>query len=200
MRASLLVPTALLLLGSCSTETPPLPVSQGLKIFVTSRVHGADFANDPYLTGANAIGKADAFCNSDPAKPSAATYKALIVDGVTRDAKTLVDWVLKPSTAYYQAHGDVLIGTTLPSAIFGAAYQPLANSIAEPTSPNDTVWTGIASPTDFSPGDDCNGWSDLTNSFSAKTGRASSTSGDAFGAAGGVGCYYFTFALYCVEQ
>lgn len=196
-----LLPIAVAVLWSCSTETP---VSQGLKIFVTSRVHGADFANDPFLAGANAIEKADAFCNSDPARPSAATYKALIVDGVHRDAVAPLDWVLRPSTAYYRVHGDVLIGTTLATAIFGAAYQPLAHSVGEPpnilTSPPAFVWTGIGNNVDFSAGDHCNFWSDLTNNYSANLGWAADTGGSAFGGPGGAGCYYSQFGLYCVEQ
>lgn len=205
MRVSRLVATALLLLGSCSTETPPLPVSRGLKIFVTSGVHGADFADDPLLTGANAIAKADAFCNSDPAKPSSATYKALIVDGVNRDAKTPVDWVLKPSTAYYRAHGDVLIGTTTSSSIFGAAYQPLANCIAEPASlfgppPASEVWTGIGNSSDFASGEDCVHWTNMTNAFDARWGRPEATNGDAFSTNGLIGCAAYQLPIYCVEQ
>jgi len=196
-----LIASVTLLVASCGGSSTP-PVSQGLKIFVTARVHGADFANDPYLAGANAIAKADTFCNSDSAKPSAATYKALLVDGVNRAAKTPVDWVLKPSTAYYRTHGDVLIGTTTAAAIFGAAYQPLSNSIvaSEPFGSPPSVWTGIGSASDFSSGDDCNGWSDLTNAYSAAVGLSTATDGLAFAAGGGVGCFYFQFSIYCVEQ
>ena len=202
MRPSRFLTIAPLLLGSCTTDTA-LPVSQGLKIFVTSRIHGGDFANDPYLAGANAIEKADAFCDSDPAKPSAASYKALIVDGVNRDAKTLVNWVLKPSTDYYQTHGDVLIGTTTAASIFGAVYMPLANPVVRPASPitgsapPSEVWTGIASAADFSSGDDCNGWSDLASAY-AWWARPTETNGLAFSAAlAGCGIQW---PIYCVEQ
>ena len=194
-----LIASVTLLVASCGDKSPP--VSQGLKIFVTARVHGADFANDPYLAGANAIAKADTFCNSDSAKPSAATYKALLVDGVNRDATTLVDWVLKPTTAYYQTHGDVLIGTTTAAAIFGAVYQSLSNPIVATNryeSPA-SVWTGIGSASDFSSGDDCNDWSDLTNAYSANIGLSTATDGLAF-TGSGVGCFYFQFPIYCVEQ
>ncbi len=126
MRASRALPAVLVLLASCSSEKEP-GVSQGLKIFVTARVHGGDFANDPFLAGASAVAKADAFCNSDPAKPSAATYKALLVDGVNRDAKTLVNWVLQPNTAYYRAHGT------------SSSARPLRPpSSAPPTNPSPT--------------------------------------------------------------
>lgn len=199
----LLVASATALVASCGSSSSP--VSKGLKIFVSTRAHGADFANDPFLAGANAIAKADSLCNTDPAKPGAATYKALLVDGVNRDAKTPVDWVLKPSTAYYRAHGDVLIGTTTAAAIFGAAYQPLVNPVSTAVTDADgglqavEVWTGIGSASDFSSGDDCNDWSNLTNTYNAIVGLATATDGLAF-AAGGVGCFYFQFPIYCVEQ
>src|SRR5438067_89937 len=107
----ILVYTCLTLLGCGGSSTPtaqPTPhVSSGLKIFLTSRKHVADFKNDPYLNGDSAIHKADDFCNTDPNRPDAHAYKALLVDGVNRDAKALTDWVLKPSTTYYRPY-DVL--------------------------------------------------------------------------------------------
>lgn len=199
-----LLSMALVLLCSCSTEGKPPPVSKGLKIFVTVRVHGADFANDPSIAGANAIEKADAFCNSDPGKPSTATYKALLLDGVHRDAKPLLNWVLQPSTAYYRAHGDVLIDTTTSAAIFGAAYQPLQNSIGEsqPGDPYSFVmaWTGIGDPADFSNGDDCSDWSDMTPyAPPGQVGLANQKNGWAFGGTGS-SCNGAQLSLYCVEQ
>jgi hypothetical protein len=201
---SLLIASATALVASCGGSSSS--VSKGLKIFVTARTHGGDFANDPFLTGANAIAKADDFCNGDPAKPSAATYKALLVDGVNRDAKTPVDWVLKPTTAYYQSRGDVLIGTTTATAVFGAAYQPLVNPISTAVTHVDggvqtsQVWTGIGNATDFSGGETCNGWSDLTNAFAGNWGVPTARDATAFTTNGLVGCYYYQFPIYCVEQ
>src|SRR5947208_3425147 len=104
----ILVYTCLTLLGCGGSSTPtpqPTPhVSSGLKIFLTSRKHVADFKNDPNLSGDSAIHKTDDFCNTDPSRPDAHVYKALLVDGVNRDAKALTDWVLKPSTTYYRPH------------------------------------------------------------------------------------------------
>lgn len=200
--------TVLLVLLSCSDgDGDQHQVSKGLKIFVTERVHGADFANDPFEVGNNAIEKADAFCNGDPNKPTGATYKALIVDGVVRDAKTRTNWVLEPSTTYYRSHGDVMIGTTTSSAIFGAAYVPLTNGIeAPPESYEDwsmrgSAWTGIANAADFSAHPDCcAGWSDMSNFHSTAAGTPYATDGYAFGDIGGFGCAGFQFRLYCVEQ
>jgi hypothetical protein len=175
-------------------------VSSGLKIFLTSRKHVADFKNDASLNGDSAIHKADDFCNTDPNRPDAHVYKALLVDGVNRDAKSPTDWILKPSMTYYRPHDDIVIGTTTSAAIFGAAYAPLTNAIG--ISPVDTgteVWTGIADPGDFTAGECCNGWSDMTNSWSAQWARPFATDGLAFGA-GLVGCAVYQFWIYCVEQ
>ncbi len=203
---------SLLLLAACAdglhadptpTPTPTPHVSSGLKIFLTSREHVADFKNDPNLNGDSAIHKADDFCNTDPNRPDAHVYKALLVDGVNRDAKALSDWVLKPSTTYYRSHDDIVIGTTTSAAIFGAAYAPLTNAIGSTISSADTgtsVWTGIANSADFTAGECCNGWSDLTNSWTGRWAIPTATDGNAFGTNGLVGCATYRFWIYCVEQ
>jgi hypothetical protein len=209
----ILVYTCLTVLGCGGSSTPtptptptpqPTPqVSSGPKIFLTSRKHVADFKNDPYLNGDSAIHKADDFCNTDPNRPDAHVYKALLLDGVNRDAKALTDWVLKPSTTYYRPHDDIVIGTTTTAAIFGAAYAPLTNSIGGTISPADTgtsVWTGIANSADFTAGECCNGWSDMTNSWTARWAVPTATDGSAFGTNGLVGCAVYEFWIYCVEQ
>lgn len=179
-------------------------MSSGLKIFLTSRKHVADFKNDPFLNGDSAIHKADDFCTTDPNRPDAHVYKALLVDGVNRDAKALTDWVLRPSTTYYRPYDDVVVGMTTSAAIFGAAFAPLTNPIVSTTSPADTgteVWTGIANPADFTAGESCKGWSDMTNSSSAHWANPTATDGSAFGISNGlVGCAAFQFWIYCVEQ
>jgi len=205
----ILVYTCLTLLGCGGSSTPTPPpqptphVSSGLKIFLTSRKHVADFKNDPYLNGDSAIHKADDFCNTDPNRPDAHAYKALLVDGVNRDAKALTDWVLKPSTTYYRPYDDIVVGTTTAAAIFGAAYAPLTNAIAATISPADTgteAWTGIANSGDFTTGECCNGWSDVTNSWSARWAIPTARDGSAFGTNGLVGCAVYRFWIYCVEQ
>ena len=68
--------------------------SKKLKIFVSSSLHHGDFANDPTLSGATAMEKADAFCMRDSNRPTGGSIsKALLGDGVNRDAVTLTDWV-----------------------------------------------------------------------------------------------------------
>jgi len=199
----ILVYTCLTVLGCGGSSTPttlPTPqVSSGLKIFLTSRQHVADFKNDPYLNGDSAIHKADDFCNTDPHRPDAHVYKALLVDGVNRDAKALTDWVLKPSTTYYLPHDDIVIGTTTRAAIFGAVFAPLTNAIGT-LSGATSVWTGIANSADFTAGECCNGWSDMTNLWTARWAIPTATDGSAFGTNGLVGCAVNQFWIYCVEQ
>lgn len=203
--------TSLLVLLSCGDNgdqggTPVEQISQGLKIFVTARTHPADFASDPYLNGSDAVQKADDFCNTDPNKPAQGTYKALIVDGVIRDAKTRTNWVLQPNTTYYRTYDDVEIGTTTSAAIFGAAYKPLTNPVDRaPSGGGDMgswkwAWTGIGSATDFTAGgDSCAAWSDMTYSHDGWTGVTHVTDGNAF-ANMRWGCANAWNHLYCVQQ
>lgn len=188
--------------ASCGNGASSQEYSRGLKLFVTARRHVADFAHDPLLPGANAIEKADAFCNNDPNTPTVGTYKALLVDGILRDAKSATNWVLLPSTRYYRVYGDVEIGSTTPTAMFGAYWVPLTNAVV-PGGPGPMllVWTGIADPADFSAGADCTDWSS-TVSVTGSVGIATTTDGSAFG-----GAYVivhcspdFTNPLYCVQQ
>jgi len=191
-------------LGGAACTSGFEPVSSGPKIFVSSRGHIADFIDDPNLKGSTGIAKADDFCNADANKPDTGTYKALLVDGVSRDAKTGKDWVLRPNTTYYQSHGNVQIGTTTANAIFDAEYTPLKNPIgatARNVDPDtiDQVWTGIGNNLDFSTGYTCNTWTQASDG-SGSRGVSVAINGDAFHAIGDFGCAYFQNFLYCVEQ
>lgn len=75
------------------------------KVFVTVETHSGDFLGDPQLTGANAMEKADAFCDGSAAKPDAGKYRAMVWDGVNRLGPLSIDGVLKPKTTYFQADG-----------------------------------------------------------------------------------------------
>jgi len=81
------------------------------KIFLTAELHHGDFLHDPNLAGANAIAKADSFCNGSIAKPDGQRYKAILADGTNRSAVPAVDWVTKPNTTYYQAAGALALFT-----------------------------------------------------------------------------------------
>lgn len=190
-----------LLLSGCGGggDTP----STGLKIFTTAEFHAGDFAGDPTLLGATAMQKADSFCNKSRSKPSDDNYKALLVDGVARDAQSLSDWVLKPNTDYYQSFNDVLIDKTTDAAIFAAYFRAMKNSVdrcgANCNIPG--VWTGINDASTFARGSTCNEWgqaavTELSGSFASsieKDWRAFSSNGST------VACAE-QLAIYCVQQ
>lgn len=181
-------------------------LSTGLKIFVTAEDHVGDFANDPTLNGANAIEKADDFCNQSLNKPNDSIYKALIVDGITRDALSLTDWVLQPSTTYYRPYNNIEIGKTSDAHIFTAYWVDLTNSIADcdyncSVSAGFYVWTGIDDASNFSTsGSTCNSWSSSSNSqYAGRYGMFIETDGFAFSSNIFGSCGLRAY-LYCVEQ
>ena len=208
---SFIILSVLILLTSCGGGDSSAPsVSSGLKIFATSSLHVGDFANDPFLSGSNAIEKADSFCNQDTNKPNESSYKALLIDVVHRDAKSLLDWVLNPNTTYYRSYDNIEIGTTDGNAIFPVLYKDLTNSIdirrsgALPSGRDfpDHVWSGITDLTDYSVDGtrNCDNWTSAsdfeqgiygltyeTNLYSISTVTASTYCGA-------------RLHLYCVEQ
>jgi len=193
--------------GSNSSSPPP-KLSSGKKIFVTAIGHIGDFQNDPLLAGSNAIEKADSFCNNDANKPDDSTYKALIVDGINRDAISLTDWVLKPNTTYYRPYDDVEIGTTIDTAILPVLNKELTNSVAEKRTDstdgfhlNNVVYTGISEASNYATDGaaTCNNWSSATKSYSANWGRIYETTTNAISTDGLIACDYIA-PLYCVEQ
>jgi hypothetical protein len=210
MREFIIVIVALFLTscgGNGGNGDPTPTLSTGLKIFATASIHVGDFANDPLLQGANAISKADYFCNKDPNKPNKSMYKALIVDGINRDAVSNIDWVLVPNTMYYRSYGNIEIGQTVSTAIFPVLYANLSNSIADqlPGSSDPYVWvnnawTGIGNPSNYAVGADCAGWTIGDNSSSAVYGTSYQTGVLSITAGGSsAGCLQ-ELSLYCVEQ
>jgi len=53
---------------------------------------------------------------------------------------------------------------------------------------------------DFTAGECCNGWSDMTNASTARWAISTATDGSAFSTNGMVGCAVYQFWIYCVEQ
>jgi hypothetical protein len=173
-----------------------------LKIFVTSETHSGDFANDPTLSGSTAIQRADAFCDRSTQKPSADIYKALIVDGINRDAVSLTDWVLRSNTAYYQAYNDILIDTTTSGAVFAAFYRSMPNSVL-PSGSSPGVWTGIGDGATFASNGSCARWgqSGPVIGQSGSFGSPGNSDGFAFYSGGSTAdCVSVQLALYCVQQ
>ena len=186
-------------LALSDSGTPAASLSKGLKLFVTTRSHIGDFADDPLLNGSSSIEKADDFCATDPAKPDGSAYKALLVDGVVRDAPTRTGWVLQPDTVYYRPFDDVAVAKTTGSAIFAAAFAPLTHPV-DGSGQSEQVWTGIGDATTFATGSTCARWSDSTNANAGSRGLSAETDGSAFAAIGDTGCAYFRLRLYCAEQ
>lgn len=210
MRVSLLAAAAATcLLTGCPGGQDGPTISTGLKIFVTTERHLGDFGGDTNLPGSTPIEKADAFCNQSVDKPNNSTYKALIVDGTSRDAVSQTDWVLKANTPYYRTLGNVLIGTTNSNAIFDVITNDLPNAVVVcqpgPCDPNDVqVWTGINSEATFAAGSEtCLAWSPGANSSTGRFGFADSNDGFAFHSSVVAGCGAGDTSaahLYCVEQ
>lgn len=196
-------------LASCGGGADPSVPSSGLKIFVTARVHNGNFRDDVVLVGANAIEKADDFCHTDPAKPSSGRYKALLVDGVSRDAISKTDWVLRANTPYFQPFDNVRIGVTTSAAVFPTASNRLDNPIHESfgtstnvnaPAPTSSVWTGLSEASTFAASpNNCQRWSSSLDPDYSTIGVSYATDASAFYTNGGHTCT-LAHRLYCVEQ
>jgi hypothetical protein len=190
--------------GGSSGPLPPV-VSSGPKIFATSATHSADFLHDTSLTGSTAMEKADNYCQTDANRPDSGTYKAILVDGIVRDAVTPLDWVLKPNTTYYQANNNVVIGTTTSVALFG---QNVTNDIHDSfgvsggnNSNTSTVWTGFGDGLSFTTGPlTCNAWTyGGSDGTYAPYGISYGTDGTEWYTNGGQVCSLPSH-IYCAEQ
>lgn len=192
--------------SDAANTTETRVISSGLKIFASEEKHVGDFFNDPTLTGATAIDKADDFCNKSISRPNDANYKALLVDGIHRDAISLTNWIFEPLTDYYRVYDNVKIGTTSESAILTAFWVELDNSIADCDeecwrSDQYSVWTGIENAGDFSGvNNTCDGWSSAGHSTMGRFGTLAYTSGYAFSHSSGRASCVFRKRIYCVEQ
>lgn len=190
--------------GSGTGNGSGTPVPARLKIFATSATHNGGFKNDNLLVGSTAMEKADNFCQNDANRPDSGTYKAILVDGVSRDAITPLDWVLKPNTTYYQANNNVVIGTTTSAALFG---QNLENDIHDSFGLSggnnvntSTVYTGFADPVSFNATtQNCGAWSDPTNAETALYGISYGKDGTEWQSPGAEVCSLPSH-LYCAEQ
>ena len=179
-------------------------VSSGPKIFVTREVHSGDFTNDPTLSGSTAIQRADAFCNASTSKPSNHTYKALIVDGINRDAVTPIDWVLLPNTKYYQVFDNVLIDVTTSSANFASFFRSMPNPVQCAGCSSNGAWTGIDTGGTFSVStNNCSRWGEAASVLGKIGTYGTPLSNGAFAftsVGGGADCVSVQASLYCVQQ
>ncbi|HTP39857.1 MAG TPA: DUF1554 domain-containing protein [Steroidobacteraceae bacterium] len=206
--AALVVASFASVLVSCGggSDENSGPVSAGLKIFATDRVHNGNFATDSLLTGNTAMDRADNFCETDSAKPDSGVYKALLVDGVDRDALLPADWVMKPNTPYYQSHNNVRIAVTDANGLFGPNLEhDIHDSFGtggttNTPPPTSTVWTGFEDGTTFTAYPMvCDAWSTSDRLVDAPFGISYGTDGTELRGPGGQVCSGES-RIYCVEQ
>ncbi len=156
------------------------PPITGRKIFVTqTKVTG----------NINGVSGADGVCSRDPLRPSDGAYRALLVDGRDRAAKTGAqrDWVMDGATQYIRPDGTP-IGMTDAN---GWLKFPLTNSISATQA---LVWTGLAA--DWNTAEHCTSWSNPAvtgQGTQASSATAASFFGSAISCAG-------SYQLICVEQ
>ncbi len=167
------------------------------RVFLTAERHNGGFGLDPTLAGATAIAKADAFCMASVTKPATGTFKAMLVDGVLRDAVSRTDWVFLPSKPYFRVDGVTPIGTTTAAALLPI---PLTNSW-DGTNVDALFWTGVSSTSWVtSPTATCSGWmADTADPHGGRVGIAGRTDGSGIGVTGASFCQS-SAALLCVEQ
>ena len=166
------------------------------------------FTDTAYNGNLGGISGADSKCNSDINKPNGNNYKAVLVDGVNRQAckqshycmtnpttnpgETLIDWVLYPNQAYKRADNSSL-GTTNASGTFDTNFtNKLSTSVTG-------FWTGMDSSWKVN-NRDCDHWTSdsnlLPNAFNGN-GQVQNP-GSAFGY--GYTACSATLPILCAEQ
>ncbi len=160
--------------------------------------------------GTNGIDGADNLCNADRVNiagiEQTRPYKALVVDGINRQACSSancssgtsgqIDWVFYPDTDYLRTDGTTPILSTDPTN----GIHDFATSIGAIDGAN-TYWTGLAADWTTEPANNCNSWQNGTNAFNGVYGDGNATTdlaiSDGFG---GWACDTGNQYLVCVEQ
>lgn len=141
----------------------------------------------------------DSICSSDLNKPSAGTFKAMIVSSTRRACSTAncsggpsenLDWVFRPNTKYYRTDKVTQILETDSSGIFTS----MTNSF---TSNSVNVWTGLNSNFTTS-ANTCSNWTNSNGAFLGVYGTANLTSTSAYNA--NVQTSFSFSNVVCVEQ
>ncbi|PJZ83957.1 DUF1554 domain-containing protein [Leptospira harrisiae] len=141
----------------------------------------------------------DAFCSSDANYPGTGTYKAMVVDGVTRRASITgnvgdgqLDWVFAASRTYYQTAGT--IGTTSSGGLF-------ISTLTNTFSLNSKYWTGLNTNWTTNTSNTCNLWTSNSGSFTGVMGQGNSTAiADITAGWSADPCNLSNQQLICVEQ
>ncbi len=158
-------------------------------IFVSSTTYSGNLGG---------VSGADAKCMADSNKPNSSTYKAMLIDGASRQAcnngcANHSDWVFHASSAYYRPDGTTLIGTTTSNANFSF---PLSNSFS---AVSYSVWSGLNS--DWSSGTvKCSSFSSNSPSDGGSYGATDATGSTAISSGSGQQACNTALRLLCVEQ
>lgn len=168
-------------------------------IFVTQGTHNGNFA----AGFANGIAGADSMCASEKAAnfgglPGASgDYKAIIVDGVNRQASATanlgdsqIDWVLRPNTPYYLPDRTLLMTTNANSVFVGSLSAAIATSGSNWWTGMDGTWVSALA---------CTGSVWANTAGSASRGLPAVTDSTAFGSGASNLCN-LSFRLLCVRQ
>jgi hypothetical protein len=174
--------------GTNLDTTPALPARF---IFVSTEVYAGDLGG---LSGA------DERCNTDPARPSEARYRALLVsdsrtacetDRCSGDPGEHDSWVLRPGTQYVTAEG-------LPVFETGSAGVPEFPFAGALTTDDVVFWSGLEYGLQTRSEELCGNWSSDSDTLRGGIGRARATD-TAWLNDGFLDCSR-TAHLICVEQ
>jgi len=115
----------------------------------------------------------DTSCMADGNYPGTGNYKAMVVDGVTRNASNTanvgdgqIDWVFAPNRTYRQSEG--IISTTNSAGLFVTA-------LSVRFSVNSKYWTGLNTNWTTNTSNTCDLWRSATGSFTGVMGQGNST-------------------------
>jgi hypothetical protein len=157
------------------------------------------------VTGADSSCSSSRLDNVD----TAATIKALIVDGTARVACSAAScsggpsssWIMSPSIEYFNSEGQS-IGTTTSNKIFTF---PLTNPIKRDDQSLANAWTGLSTSNDWvaDSSNSCSAWSSSSSGTNGILGKVSSTTVDTVDSTMmslGADTCDKQYPLYCVEQ
>ncbi|AUR52736.1 DUF1554 domain-containing protein [Aquella oligotrophica] len=187
--------------SNCMTGSRLIYAAHNGEIGISGDLLG--YANTNVLPGSpftSAIDAADAICNTDLSKPQDMniSYKAMLVNGSTRTAVPLNNWVLQPGIDYVNAACGV-IGTANSQSVI-----PFDWSAPIDNSGNYSLRTGLQS--DWTTSTDiCSGWITDSNSVNSIVGHSTEINANAINS-GIASCSKKTagggrrYGIYCVQQ
>ena len=128
------------------------------------------------------VAGADNACITDANYPGEGTFKAMVVDNISRTACTTAncsggtvehtDWVFQADRAYYRSNGTTTILTTNADGIF--VFGTLTNSF---TGTGENFWTGLSTDWRTNVTNYCSSWSDGSGGDYGSTGDGNSNDG-----------------------